>query len=63
MRAVEGAGLGIVVGIVSSAIMSGLIIGFDRSAGAKKAALVVSLGIFGFAIVGQAIVTASPPEC
>jgi hypothetical protein len=60
-RAVEGAVLGAVVGIVSGGIIGGIIFGFDRSA--KKAALGVSLGIFGFAVVGQAIATASPPEC
>jgi hypothetical protein len=60
-RAVDGALLGAVVGILSGAIMSALILGVDRSA--KKGALVVSLGIFGFAVVGQAIATAAPPEC
>jgi len=59
-RAAEGAILGAAVGLVSGAIMGGLVLAMSES---KRTALIVSLGVFGFAVVGQAAVSALPPEC
>jgi hypothetical protein len=61
VRAVEGAVLGAVVGVVAGSLMGGLLFFSDRKN--PRVALAVSLGIFGFAIVGQSIATAAPPEC
>ena len=59
-RAADGAVLGAAVGLISGAIIGGLVLATSES---KRTALIISLGVFGFAVVGQAIVSALPPEC
>lgn len=61
VRAAEGAALGAVVGVVAGSLLGGLLFFTDRKN--PRPALVVALGIFGFAIVGQSIASAMPPEC
>lgn len=59
-RAVEGALLGAAVGVVAGAIMGGMVLATGSS---KRDALIVSLGIFGVATIGQAGAAAWAPEC
>lgn len=61
-RAVEGAALGAIVGLVGGAILGGLL-RVTSSNKDSKAPLVIGLSIIGVGAVGQAIVAAAPPEC
>jgi hypothetical protein len=59
-RAAEGAALGAVVGIVAGSIMTGVMLVGAKS---KTIPILVGLGVFGFAVIGQVVIDAAPPEC
>jgi hypothetical protein len=59
-RAAEGAALGAVVGIVAGSIMTGVMLVGAKS---KTIPILVGIGVFGVAAIGQAVLDAAPPEC
>lgn len=59
VRATEGAGLGVIVGLTAGSILGGI----TAAVFGRKAALWIGLGTVFAGVAGSAAVEALPPEC